>query len=42
LADFDKDASAHPEWPHLPEEALRAFPSVEDILRQKVIPYRQG
>jgi plastocyanin len=42
LADFASDAAAHPEWRPLPEEALRAFPAVEDILRRKVIAYQRG
>ncbi|MDR3438818.1 plastocyanin/azurin family copper-binding protein [Telmatospirillum sp.] len=42
LMDFDRDTAAHPEWRVLPKAALQAFPSVEDILAKKTVPYRRG
>jgi plastocyanin len=42
LADFERNAAAHPAWRTVPEEALRVFPAVEEIMRRKAIPYQPG
>jgi len=42
LDDFANAAKTHPDWRPVPEQALRIFPSVEDILRHKTIPRQAG